>query len=92
MSDIKMCDSCGSIFSVNSENWDSYTKSTTRRVPDVDRPVVTSQMTFHTCGECNTESVPVTKPRLRDDLNSALMLEAAKIVAANKGNAGEAEG
>lgn len=63
MSDIKMCDNCGNIFSVNTPGWDSLTRNHTKMVPGSSHPVTVGQQTFHTCPECTIAPTTV-RPRL----------------------------
>lgn len=64
MSDIKMCDNCGEIFSCNSDNWVSYTSQQTRVDRESSHPVVVGQKTLHMCGNCNKGAAGQMTPRL----------------------------
>lgn len=63
MSDIKMCDNCGKIFSCNESGWDSYTRNRTQRVPGSSHEVVVAQAVMHMCGACNGGTA-IVRPRL----------------------------
>jgi len=64
MSDIKMCDNCGEIFSCNSSNWVSYASQETRFDGTSSHPVVVGQKTLHMCSGCNKGATGQMAPRL----------------------------
>lgn len=68
-----MCDNCGNIFSLNSENWDQYTRQHTQRVPSNSQPVVTGQTTMHICGDCNQGTTSALRPRIALPAKAATM-------------------
>jgi hypothetical protein len=64
MSDIKMCDNCGEIFSTNTDNWVQYASQQTAVSRESSHPVVVSQKTLHMCGNCNKGAAGQLTPRL----------------------------
>lgn len=64
MSDVKMCDNCGTIFSANATGWDSYTRNRTQVVMGNSQPVVVGTTTLHICADCNTGAFGGVTPRL----------------------------
>jgi hypothetical protein len=59
MSEIRMCDNCGTIFSVNAQGWTEYTKRTTLQ----DHPFNHGMEQVHMCVDCSGTPAGV-KPRL----------------------------
>jgi hypothetical protein len=64
MSNIAMCDNCGTIFSLNAPGWDSYTRNRTQVVPGNNQPVVIGTSTLHMCPKCNRGETGTLTPRL----------------------------
>lgn len=64
MSDVKMCDNCGDIFSVNSQGWDSYTKNRMQLTPGNSHPVQVGTVVLHICEKCNIGQAGNLKPRI----------------------------
>jgi len=55
MSDVKMCDNCSTIFSVNSEDWTTFRGSRRRRDP-VTRDFITQEVMQDFCPKCSNRT------------------------------------
>jgi hypothetical protein len=57
MSEIRMCDQCGRIFSLNETGWSQYTKTNTFGSNG-------NTQTLHMCPDHGTATEPVLRPRM----------------------------
>lgn len=65
MSEVRMCDKCGGIFSVLSDGWETY--SATKSSVDERNRRITTQYQADACAECSTITAPmVHRPQLTD--------------------------
>lgn len=64
MSEVRMCDNCAEIFSVNATGWDSYTRNRSQIMPGNPNPVTIGTTTLHICRKCNIGQTGALSPRI----------------------------
>lgn len=65
MSNIAMCDNCGTIFSLNEEGWETYMRQQKVSHPASNMPIVQREWHMHLCKECaRGDGESAVRPRL----------------------------